>query len=71
MLGEEHHAIVDPFIESVLPGDVFFVMLVPNSTKNLVHHYEITITDLPDAPAKDADAFTPEPEEDDNECRNC
>lgn len=39
----ERHGIVDPFIKEVKPGQLFWVLLIPDSVGNLVHHFDVTL----------------------------
>lgn len=41
--GENRHGIVDPFLAAPVDGEVFHVLLVPQLTANLTHHYDIDL----------------------------
>jgi hypothetical protein len=62
------HAIVDPFLpDNFNITNSFLVMLVPDATLKLVHHYDLAFTDVPKAyvePIEDND-------DEDNGCRGC
>ena len=53
---DHRHAIADPFLETrPSPGELFWALLIPNSVKNLVHHFEIDIDTSP--PEEDCGCF--------------
>lgn len=43
----ERHGIVDPFVNAVPLGKLFWMLLKPNSVGNLVHHFDLTL-DIPE-----------------------
>lgn len=58
---DDRHAIVDPFVDEITPGDLFWALLIPNLTSNLAHHFNIN-ANVP---------FEMSYEEDDDGCRGC
>ena len=53
--GEDHCAIVDPFLNGrVMPGIVFWVFLLPGISKNMSHTFDIDVDiDYQDPPEPD------------------
>jgi hypothetical protein len=47
----DRHGIVDPFIKAIKPGELFWVLLVPDSVGNLVHHFDVNLNVTPVVPA--------------------
>ena len=63
------HAVVDPFIDRVSPGEKVWVMLQPESIGGLTHQYDINIKGLPQGEA----SLQAEDDEEwlSNSCRGC
>lgn len=74
------HAIADPFVSSFGPpgATLFWVILMPDTTRNLTHHFELNVTDVPIGPRP----YTPSPDDDEDDededdvdaydsCRGC
>ncbi len=65
------HAIVDPWLEGPpRPGKKFLVVLMPDSSTNLRHHFDLKYTDVPKAyvPLVDDTWYD---DNDDDGCRGC
>lgn len=45
--GSNQHGIVDPFLDLVRPGVLFWVLLMPDLAHSLHHQFELHITDVP------------------------
>ena len=56
---KDRQAIVDPFIEVTVPGDIFHVLLEPSLVSNLTHQFDIASTEVN------------ETIDDDDECAGC
>ena len=80
---EDQHAIVDPFAGRVIkPGTYFWALLIPESTSNLAHHFDVEFDDVPEPKVIDEDdpQYTPlferqevelDGEDPDDTCRGC
>ncbi len=76
--GNARHAIVDPFLGQVGGGVLFWVLLVPELTTNLVHHFDINTAPVEDVEDDDEDeddnckgCYEPDDEDDDGSCKGC
>jgi len=47
---KKRHGISDPFVPAIKPGDLFWVLLEPGMVVNLVHQFDLKITDLAPVP---------------------
>lgn len=43
---KDRQAIVDPFIDTLKPGDIFHVLLEPSLVSNLTHQFDIACTEV-------------------------
>lgn len=59
------HAIADPFVSAFGPPGtcLFWVILMPDTTRNLAHHFDLNISDVAIGPRP----YTPPPEDEDDE----
>jgi hypothetical protein len=67
----ERHAVVDPFISSVRPGEKFWALLIPDAARDLVHHYEIKLPNVPARVMASAEVFADELDEEDEHEQEC
>ncbi len=83
-MGSARHGIVDPFAPTASAGTLVWILLNPDSTKNLTHNYDIVLgnglTEPEDGDGDDDfddgcrgcyDEPDPEDEYEDDGCRNC
>jgi hypothetical protein len=79
-LTTKRHAVVDPFLPSVvLPGTLFWVFPVPELVGSVAHHFELNVKpepapvpdDSPDCAGRYGEDDEEEVEAEDDPCKGC